>query len=313
MLIHNKSVRIRVKLDLKMQTPKVCVIRSGGTNCDQETAFAFCAAGASVELVHIKALISAKKHLSDFQILVLPGGFTYGDDIAAGKIFSNELKYKLGDELCAFVRRGKLIIGICNGFQILVKAGLLPGNPEFRQEVSLIINDSGKFEDRWIYLRAPEQCVAKRSLPEGDQNTRAPAKCVWTKNLPEIIYLPVAHGEGKFVPKDKTLLEKLKRNHQIVFRYCDSKGNECGYPDNPNGSMASIAGICDDTGRIFGLMPHPERHISVTQHPRWAEESVLLPRRFGRGSARRKGNNRFAEGDGLQIFRNGVDYAKKYL
>ena len=254
---------------------KVCVLRAAGTNCDRETAFAFVRAGAEAEFAHINKIINAKVSLSDFQILAIPGGFTYGDDIAAGKILANELKYKLADELSKFICDGKLIIGICNGFQILVKAGLLPGNADFKQEASLIINDSGKFEDRWTYLRA--------------------TKCVWTKNLPEIIYLPVAHGEGKFVTKDKEILNRLKKNNQIVFRYCDESGKFAGYPYNPNGSIESIAGICDETGRILGLMPHPERQIKFHQHPRWT------------------GMKNKSEGDGLQIFKNGVEYAEKNL
>ena len=265
-----------------MRRPKVCVLRSAGTNCDKETAFAFDAVSADAELVHIKALIEGGKSLGEFQILALPGGFTYGDDIAAGKIFANELKYKLGDELREFLQQGKLIIGICNGFQILAKAGLLPGNEDFAQEASLIINDSGKFEDRWVYLRS-QKAKGKSQ------------KCIWATNSPGVIYLPVAHGEGKFVARDKTVLERLKKNNQIVFQYCDNKGKLGDYPDNPNGSTEGIAGICDETGRILGLMPHPERHIAVSQHPRWEKKQ-------GGG-----------EGDGLQIFRNGVEYAKKNL
>jgi len=258
-----------------MRRPKVCVLRAAGTNCDKETAFAFFKVGAEPEFVHINRLINQDKNLNDYEILAISGGFTYGDDIAAGKILANELRFKLVDGIKKFIDDGKLIIGICNGFQILVKSGLLPGSPDLKQEASLIINDSGKFEDRWTYLRLK--------------------KCVWTRNLPEIIYLPVAHGEGKFVTKDNTVLERLKKNGQIVFRYCDEKGSLSGYPYNPNGSVDNIAGICDETGRILGLMPHPERHAQFQQHPRWT------------GAKFKKA------GDGLQIFRNGIEYAKKYL
>lgn len=267
-----------------MRKPKVCVLRTAGTNCDKETASSFHKAGALPELVHINLFIGAEKRLEDYRILAIPGGFSYGDDIAAGKILANELRCKLADDLRKFIRDGKLIIGICNGFQILVKAGLLPGNNELKQEASLIINDSGKFEDRWVYLKSP-QC-----------------KCAWTKGLPEIIYLPVAHGEGKFVVKDKPVLERLKKNGQIVFRYCDSQGKRTGYPSNPNGSIDSIAGICDETGRILGLMPHPERHAQLKQHPRWT------------GIKNKKNSFYAAEaGDGLQIFKNGVEYARRNL
>ena len=246
--------------------------------------------------------------LSGFHILALPGGFSYGDDIASGKIFANELRFKLADSLRQFIADGKLIIGICNGFQILVKSGLLPGTrPDGTlpnrigkcalpgqsgrcaplhstwpdrigrcaplRDTSLIINDSGKFEARWVYLK-----------PAG--------KSVWTRGLKKIIYLPVAHGEGKFITEDKSVLSRLKKNNQVVFQYCDAKGKFTGYPDNPNGSMENIAGVCDETGRVFGLMPHPERHIFAAQHPRNWDKLIRI------------------YGDGLQIFKNGVDYIK---
>ena len=265
-----------------MKRPKVCILRAAGTNCDKEAGFAFLRAGAEVEFVHINRLLNQDKNLGGFQILAIPGGFTYGDDIAAGKILANELRYKLADDLRKFIGRGKLIIGICNGFQVLVKSGLLPGNDELKQEASLIINDSGKFEDRWAYLKNEKSKIKNQ-------------KCVWIKNLPEIIYLPVAHGEGKFVTKDKTVLERMRKNNQIVFQYCDEKGRPLGYPYNPNGSVGNIAGICDETGRILGLMPHPERHVDFSQHPRWAGARIKQA------------------GGGLQIFRNGVEYAKKNL
>ena len=263
--------------------PRICIVRTAGTNCDKETAFAFSQVGSQAVLVHVNDLVKGKDSLENYQILAFSGGFSYGDDIASGKIFANELKCKLAVALKSFISNGKLIIGICNGFQILVKSGLLPGNSELKQESSLIINDSGKFEDRWVYL--------KRG-----------GKCIWTKNIPEVIYLPVAHGEGKFIVQNKKVLDKLKRNGQIVFQYCHSKGKFSGYPDNPNGALDNIAGITDETGRILGLMPHPERHITVSQHPRW---SALTNRKQGLS---------FREaGDGLQIFRNGVEYVRKHL
>ena len=265
-----------------MARPKVCVLRTAGTNCDKETAFAFLKAGAEAQLVHVNSLICGEKDLHDYSILALPGGFSYGDDIASGKVFANELRCKLADDLRKFIGEGKLIIGICNGFQILVKSGLLPGNDLMEQETSLIINDSGKFEDRWTYLR-----VSKCQGVKG-------SRCVWTKGLPEVIYLPVAHGERKFITKDKLTLERLKKNGQIVFQYCDEEGDLAGYPYNPNGSMEDIAGICDETGRILGLMPHPERHLFYGQHPRWTQ------------------NKRNLAGDGSQIFKNAVIYARKH-
>ncbi|MFA5096342.1 MAG: phosphoribosylformylglycinamidine synthase I [Candidatus Omnitrophota bacterium] len=261
--------------------PKVCVLRTAGTNCDKETGFAFSRAGAVAELVHINSIVREEADLAHYQILAIPGGFSYGDDIASGRVFANELRNKVGVALRRFVAEGKLIIGVCNGFQILVKSGLLPGNDGLEQDTSLIINDSAKFEDRWVYL-------SKKSKVKSQ-------KCVWTKNLPEVIYLPVAHGEGKFIVKDRAVLNRLKKNNQIVFKYCDSQGRSGRYPVNPNGSLEDIAGICDETGRIFGLMPHPERHIAASQHPRWLQSK----------------NKR--EGDGLQIFKNGVEYIKKHL
>jgi phosphoribosylformylglycinamidine synthase I len=257
----------------------VIVLRTAGTNCDLETIFAFRSVGAKVDSVHIKQLTRGLKRLPDYHILALPGGFTYGDDIAAGKILANELRYKLAGKLKEFVGQGKLIIGICNGFQILVKAGLLPGNEELRQEATLALNDSAKFEDRWVYLRK-----AKNS------------KCVWTRNLKETVYFPVAHGEGKFITKDKSVLERLKKNGQVVFQYCNPDGKLGGYPHNPNGSLEGIAGICDETGRIFGLMPHPERHFFREQHPQWTRFKGLLNR-----------------GDGYAVFKNGVDYVRERL
>lgn len=281
-----------------MRRPKVCVLRTAGTNCDKETAFAFKKAGAEVELVHINRFAAGEKELTQYQILALPGGFSYGDDIAAGKILANELRFKLSEDIKKFIADGKLIIGICNGFQILVKAGLLPGNDNFEQEASLIINDSGKFEDRWVYLKSQKPFTCKQV--KGVKSK----KCIWAKDLPEIIYLPVAHGEGKFVVKDKNILVRLKKNNQIIFQYCDEKGELTGYPDNPNGSMENIAGICDDTGRILGLMPHPERHIFFTQHPRWTSDQ--RPCLAGRQAATSGKSN----SDGLQIFYNGVNYAR---
>lgn len=264
-----------------MKIPKVIVLRTAGTNCDKETAFAFETAGAASELVHINELASGNKDLSSYHILAIPGGFSYGDDIASGKILANELRFKIEDSMQKFVNDEKLIIGICNGFQILVKAGLLPNiSGDLKStEATLTLNDSDKFEDRWVYL--------KRS-----------AKCAWTQGLPEIITLPVAHGEGKFIPQDETILKKLREKGMIVFRYVDEHGRTAGYPHNPNGAVDNIAGICDKSGRVFGLMPHPERHISAYQHPFWT---------------RNQDKKTDKSGDGLAIFASGVNFAKKSL
>ena len=255
--------------------PRVLVLRAAGSNCDNETRIAFDTAGGRADLVHINRVLGGEIKLSAYQILAIPGGFTYGDDVSAGKILANELRFKLMDELQQFHQKGKLIIGICNGFQVLIKAGLLPEVNFLGQNVTLTTNDSGKFEDRWTYLQTN--------------------RCIWTKGIKKIIYLPVAHGEGKFIPENDKILKSLRRNGQIVFQYVDEKGRPAGYPDNPNGSVDGIAGICDPTGRVLGMMPHPERHVVGTQHPRWTREGL---KRFG---------------DGLTIFKNGVNHIKKHL
>ena len=270
-----------------MNKAKVIVLRTAGTNCDNETAFAFEAVGAAAELVHVNELTRKEKDLNDYHILAIPGGFTYGDDIASGKILANELKFKLEEGLRRFINDGKVIIGICNGFQTLVKAGLLPNlSGDFNViEATLTLNDSGRFEDRWVYLKKVKT-----------QKSKLKTKCIWTEDITDTIYLPVAHGEGKFIPKNNKILKQLKDENLIVFEYVDEEGKSKGYPYNPNGSVANIAGICDKTGRIFGLMPHPERHVSGYQHPRWTRKGTA-------GGL----------GDGLAIFKNGVNFIKNCL
>ncbi|MDD5127618.1 MAG: phosphoribosylformylglycinamidine synthase I [Dehalococcoidales bacterium] len=254
-----------------MAKVKVLILRAPGTNCDVETAYAFQQAGAETSLVHINQLVRRRQKLADYQILVLPGGFTYGDDLGAGKVQANELRLKQGEEIKRFLESGGLILGICNGFQAMLKAGILP-EPALviNNEVTLANNDSGKFECRWIRLAAEPK-----------------SNCIFTKGI-ERMYLPVAHGEGKIVAADG-ILDKLN----IALYYIDEKGNRnTGYPHNPNGSLRSIAGIADSTGRVFALMPHPERYIRGTQHPQWT--------RLGAKST----------GDGFRIFLNAVNWAK---
>jgi len=267
---------------IKGQGVKVIVLRTAGTNCDQETGFAFKNFGADVDFVHINQLFTQKVSLHDYHILAIPGGFSYGDDVAAGRILGNELRIRLGDDIKKFVAAGKLVIGICNGFQILVKAGILPGvegeAAGYSQGATLMINDSGKFEDRWIHLQ-----VSGRSA--------------WTEGLDANLFLPVAHAEGKFVPKSEAMMEKLRKNGQIVFCYSSPQGKAVRYPENPNGSVENIAGVCDPTGRILGLMPHPERHFFFTQHPFWTRLA-----------------DRKELGDGARIFENGINYIRnKFL
>jgi len=235
-----------------MAKPKVLIIRVAGTNCDKETEFAFSSLGADTFLWHINHL-KEKENLDDFQIICLPGGFSYGDNLGAGKIFSLELILWFKDRLKRFIEKGGLILGICNGFQVLVKSGILP-DLDFKQKVTLTNNDSGKFEDRWVYLKI------ERSL-------------LWFKGLPTIISLPVAHGEGKFFCK-KEVLGEIEKRGLVALRYVDEGGNLASYPFNPNGSLNNIAGICDGKGRILGLMPHPERFIFFSQYPFWQKERI---------------------------------------
>jgi phosphoribosylformylglycinamidine synthase len=267
-------------LGIIMSKPKALIIRTAGTNCDYETAHAFELAGAKPRRVHVNRLINGEVKLSQFDIMAFPGGFSYGDDIASGKILANEIKYKFGDNIRKFALSGKPIIGICNGFQVLVKMGLLPDEEKMHQSATLTYNDSDKFECRWVYLKANQKLKVK------NQN-------FWLKNLPEIIELPVAHAEGKFVVEDKKVLSEIKKNEQIVFQYVDAKGRTAGYPSNPNGSLENIAGICSAKGNIFGLMPHPERCIYKWHH-------------FQRSP--QKSSSEYAWG--LQIFKNAVDYIK---
>ena len=249
---------------------RTLILRAPGTNCDEETAFAFQQAGAETSLVHVGQLIRREQKLADYQIMVFPGGFTYGDDLGAGKVLANEMKLRLGEDIQRFVARGCLILGICNGFQVLVKTGILPGI-KGEQKLTLTTNDSGRFECRWVYLKI-----------NGNN------KCVFTTGI-ERLYLPVAHGEGKIVAEAGFLSQV-----DAAVYYTNRQGKRnAGYPYNPNGSTKDIAGICDTTGRIFALMPHPERHIRPSQHPAWPQ-----------GEADKQEN-------GSKIFINAVEWIKK--
>lgn len=237
-----------------MKTVKVAILRAPGTNCDIETAHAFSLAGASPERVHINSLKNSM--LEDYQIIAIPGGFAYGDYIASGKIFANKLRHRLRDGVRDFVSSGKLVIGICNGFQVLVKCGLLPGTATgfSQQTVTLSYNDIGRFQDRWVYLKT------------------GGAKCVFTRGISSL-YLPINHGEGKFMANE-SVLQELEKNGQIAMKYVDKSGRPSGFPCNPNGSANDIAAICNETGNVFGMMPHPEKFLYVTNHPRWTRENV---------------------------------------
>lgn len=257
---------------------RAIVLRAAGINCDLETEYALEMAGAKTERVHINRLIEDKSALDQYQIIVFPGGFSYGDDVAAGKILANQVIHHLYEPIQKFTDDGKLVLGICNGFQVLVKAGILPGDGSNKrqEEVTITYNDSGKFEDRWVYL-----------APQTD-------RCVFIEQGRQI-YLPVAHGEGKVVTKNAKVLEKLKSEGHIAFKYVDENSKEGDYPINPNGSVDSIAGLTDTTGRVLGLMPHPERFVRPTQHPHWS----------------RLKNSQ--DGDGMTIFNNAIRFIQQNL
>ena len=262
------------------KNPRVCVVTGFGINADEELAFAFAQAGGEAALIHVRDLIEAPRLLSTFRILAFPGGFSFGDHLGSGKVFATLFRRALGDELGEFISGGGLVLGICNGFQVLVKMGVLPNlEGKGTQEVSLIHNDSGKYEDRWIRVRF-------------EKNSR----CVWTGGLPDMD-LPVRHGEGKFVTSSKETLDALTARGLIALRYTSQDGarNEVTYPDDPNGSDGHVAGICDSTGRVFGLMPHPEAFLHPENHPQWTMRDRR--RRYGRAIAR---------GEGIRILAMGV-------
>ncbi len=258
---------------------RVMVLTGFGINCDYETQTAFELAGADeVNRVHLNDVLDNRQSMDDYQILAFPGGFSFGDDIASGKVFANKVMFRLREQVLKFIEDGGLIIGICNGFQVLTKMGVLPAVDEkyFEQSCTVTFNDSGRFEDRWVYLKE-----------------EANSKCVFTKGLDKV-YFPVRHGEGKFYSDDKTMINKLRENGQIALTYVDENGNSNpGYPGNPNGSTADIAGICDPTGRVFGLMPHPEAYLFPTNHPRWT-----------------RGEGPKDAGMGLKVFTNAVEHFK---
>lgn len=260
-----------------MKTPKVLIMTGYGINSDLELAHIFEMAGAKAYRVHINDLIHGKSKIADFDILAFPGGFSFGDHIASGRVYANKLRVFLKKELLIARDRGIPMIGICNGFQVLVKMGLLPGTEgdELNQTASLVRNDSGKFEDRWCPLKADSSSV-----------------CIWTKGMDQV-ELPVRHGEGKFVTSSPEELKRLQSSGQICLRYTAKDGSKAEYPDNPNGSEDDIAGICDSTGRIFGLMPHPEVYMHATNHPRWTRLGLS------------------GEGEGVPFFRNAVEFLQK--
>ncbi len=252
----------------------VCIITGFGINSDYETKYAFELAGAeNVKRIHINDLICKKDNLENYQILMMPGGFTFGDDLGSGRVMANKFRFSLRKDLTKFINDDKLIFGICNGFQILVKMGVLPAfdNKYYEQSVSLIENNSEHFEDRWVKMKHHK------------------TKCIWTQNFNNFIDIPVRHGEGKFVVKDQSILNRLWDQNLIPFTYDPNT-----YPNNPNGSIDGIAAICNESGHIYGMMPHPECHLSKYTHPQWTRNTAPIQ-------------------NCLKIFENGVNFAKKKL
>jgi phosphoribosylformylglycinamidine synthase subunit PurQ / glutaminase len=266
-----------------MQQPKALILHANGINRDEEAAMALAQAGAVPEIVHINQMRAGKRDWKDFQMLVIPGGFSYADALGGGKLLALDLQIFFAEAVNEFVASGKPVLGICNGFQALVKAGILPGAiapaPVARKRTAttrvkkesatiratLTVNEAGRFECRWVTLIPTSQ------------------KCIWTAGLHEPIYCPVAHGEGRFLPEKPEQLAALKRRSQIALRFGYEDGSPAlgSYPENPNGSAEDIAGICNERGNVLGLMPHPEDHIETWQHPRHARgETGGMARKF---------------------------------
>ncbi len=258
-----------------MSEPRVMIMHAPGTNRDREAALACQMAGGRPEIVHIYQLFGGERLLADYQMLVIPGGFSYGDDLGAGRLWANDLYHRLSESLSHFVEAGKPVLGICNGFQVLVKAGYLPG-PAPRQRVTLTFNHSGHFECRWVRLRP-----------------LAASRCLFTRDLDEDILCPVAHGEGRLAAPDEDVRRELWDKGMVALQYVATSGatvGRAGYPANPNGSVDDIAGLCNEAGNVLGLMPHPEDHLYPQQHPRWT-----------RGES---------GGLGMGLFRNGIRAAR---
>jgi len=270
---------------VKREEIKVCVLRVGGTNCDAETKQAFEELGVQAEILHANELVK-RKNLLEYHVLVFPGGFSYGDYVRAGAIWAKWIMAKLDKELKAFVNENRLILGICNGFQVLVEAGFLPGFDGISPypEAVLATNFPPGYNCRWVYIRHENK-----------------GKCAFTWKIPhaKVLRIPVAHSEGRFMfakEKEKKFLERLYQNDQLVFRYCDKSGEYANghFPTNPNGSFHDIAGICNPEGTIFGLMPHPERAFYWWQQPDWTRQKQMPQ-----------------YGDGKLIFESLIEYLMK--
>ena len=269
-----------------MAAPRVCVLRAPGTNCDVETTYAFDSCGGRADAVHLFRLIERPALLDDYQILCIPGGFSYGDDIGAGVVFSSQLRGHLGEVVHRFLSADKLVLGICNGFQTLLKAGVLPygatgwgASDRSETDATLTWNHNGKYTARWVHLKV------------------AGSKNVFLRGIDELD-LPIAHAEGRLVTRSASVVDGWRQKHQVALQYAPWAIGSDGSPNpindrwepNPNGAIADIAGLSDPSGRILGLMPHPERFLFATQHPQWTRLKLE------------------GAGDGLKLFQNGVDY-----
>lgn len=264
-----------------MAAPRICVLRAPGTNCDVETAFAFDRAGGCAERLHLFRILEEPRKLDEFQILCIPGGFSYGDDVGAGVIFAHQLRCRLEDAVREFLEADKLVLGICNGFQTLLKAGVLPGGaetweqPRESAEATLTWNDNGRYTARWVHLQV------------------GATKNVFLTGISEFD-LPIAHAEGRLVAKSDSVVRAWDSRGQLALRYAewpDGEGPDPSrWPANPNGAVADIAGLSDPTGRVLGLMPHPERFLFATQHPHWTRRGMV------------------GDGEGLKLFQNAVAY-----
>ena len=272
-----------------MKTVKSLIITGFGINCEEELSAAYRLAGAEAPIVHLNDILLKGFNIHDFDIVNFPGGFSFGDDISSGKVLANKIKYKklksgntLLDELKRFLADGKYIMGICNGFQVLVKMGLLPNIAgEVEQEVTLTHNNSGKYEDRWVHCKVSE-------------NTHTP----FLKGI-EQFAVPVRHGEGKLILKNKVVENQILQQGLNCLTYCNETGEPTNeYPANPNGASLNCAGLTDPSGQVFGLMPHPEAFLSLYNHPDW-------------GRMKRENPQVSEEGEGLQIFKNIVQHVKE--
>ncbi len=292
-----------------MNMVNALVLTGYGLNCDNETAYALELAGASARKVHINSLIDGSVSLDDFQIMVFVGGFSWGDDHGAGVIQAVRLKTNLGDKMLEFVDKGNLVLGICNGFQTLVNLGLLPGfaGDYKTRSIALTFNDCGNFRDDWVSLKVNplSPCVFTKGFDFLELPIRHGERSEVRGQRSEVrfdkIELPIRHGEGKFY-SDKDIIQRLTKNNQVVIQYALPDGNpaEGKFPFNPNGSINDIAGICDPTGRIFGLMPHPEAFNHRTNHPDWTRDKEIMKR-----GGKKPDSNLTT---GIRIFKNGVDF-----